>query len=588
MGYTRSQTFVPGAFLRSCDVCGIRYRSHELRRGEDGFWRCVKYCVEIPALTRDKISAESQRRKEAPPPPHGIAFDTKETYAEEAIAFDFLAVGRTQSLAGGAAPNTSWQVNNGNPVFASNGFAYAPYLATSSNWRYSAYAEAGRYLANLIIENKRPARWIAQAKAKLRALADSLITIQVGIGSNLGTTQVSPFWGELNITADQVHTAANAQAGLLFMHAYLALGDAKYLTSAYASASFLRNVQSCGAASSAFFTSSNSGGTLHLYTGGLIACFQSGSANIHVFDSSTCLPALELWYLLYKASGDQLIGCTASLGVAVPSQLLSQSIADLRAFISVGAFDVFSGTTLTGWSATTPREKFNAYPTGTGSWEYADGNASAGTAITGTNVALALRSLYNYEGYSSQVSSIWKWLMGFGSNAAFQCGAGTLAIDYACASTTLAANPPAPQAGQGNVVAPAYDPTLALATLLTVNGVNANRNGSSLYDWSTTGMLAGIQSSQNMSAFRTAKTKMSTPVLRMPVAYSDTAAGPVLDYPMLRGVSGLAMQLNFGDSGSAMYWNCISAARCAGAFRYQPQAWTGTNPPQQQPGVTAG
>jgi hypothetical protein len=142
--------------------------------------------------------------------------------------------------------------------------------------------------------------------------------------------------------------------------------------------------------------------------------------------------------------------------------------------------------------------------------------------------------------------------------------------------------------GQGNVVAPAYDPTLALTTLLTVNGTTANTNGSSLYDWSTTGMLAAISSTQNSAKFRKAKTLMSTPVFRMPVAFSDPATGPVLDYPMLRGVSGLAMQLNFGDSGNAMYWNEISAPRCAAVFRYQPQSWTGVNPPYLSPGVTAG
>lgn len=588
MGYTRPQEFRPGTFLRTCSLCGIRYRNVDLVRGEDGFWRCKQYCVEMPAITRDKISALSQQRREAPPPPHGIPFDTRETYAQEARLLDFIAADAIGGVSHpGAAPNAQINVASGNRTFANQQSVYGPIAPTSGNWFGIAYGECSRYLYNLITEGQRPASQIAVAKTRLRAIADTAIGLQAGFGQ--GASQASYLWGSISTTADLLFTAVAAQAGLAFIYAYLALGDTKYLLSARAAASFLRNVQSCGAFYATHFTSSDAGGTVRLYTGGLIDCPIVAATN-HVFDSST-LPALEFWNLLLKTDGDQMVGAATTAGgvfTSAPQQLLSQCIADLRAFVAVGAFDVFSGTTLTGWSATTPREKFNAYPSGTGSWEYADGNASAGTAISGSNIALALRTLYNYEGYSSQVSSIWTWLMGFDSNAAFQCAANTLATDYACASTTLAANPPTPPGGSGNVVAPAYDPTLALTTLLTVNGNGAPMNGSSLYDWSTTGMLAPIASSQNSTAFRKAKTKMSTPVLRVPVTFADTANGPFLDYPMLRGVSGLAGQLNFGDQGNAMYWNTIAAARCGGAFRYQPQAFTGANPPALQPGVSAG
>lgn len=587
MGYTRPSTFVPGTFLRTCDLCGIRYRANDLRKGADGFWRCLKYCIEVPAITRDRISAQSQKRREAPPPPHGLPFDTADTYAEEASVIDFLAGSFGSGITGGAAPNTSWQVNSGRPAFATNGFAYAPFLPTNASWRFTSYGETARYLYNLIIEGKRPAGWISQAKTKLRALADAILSSQTGSPTFLQSS--SWFWGFINVSQDRNFTAAQAHMGLALLYAYLALGDGKYLSGAYGVASYLRNAQACGSHAISNFTSSDAGGTVRLYTGGVIDLFYPSVSNLHVFDASQFV-VLELWKLLYATSGDQAIGATGNGGgvfTSAPSQLLSQSIADLRAFIAVGAFDVFSGTTLTGWSATTPRETFNAYPTGTGSWEYSDGNASAGTSITGAGIAMALRALFNYEGYSSQVSTIWTWLMGFASNPAFVSAAGTLAIDYACATTTKAANPPAPPTGSGNIIAPFYDPTLALTTSLVVKGANANQNGSSLYDWSTAGMLAGIQSSRNSSKFRIAKRTMSTPVLRMPVPFSDTANGPVIDYPMLRGVSGLAMQLNFGDSGNAMYWNCISAARCGAVFRYQPQAWTGTNPPSLQPGVSA-
>jgi hypothetical protein len=587
MGYTRPQEFRPGTFLRTCDLCGIRYRNVDLVRGEDGFWRCKQYCVETPPITRDKISSASQQRREAPPPPHGIPFDTRDTYAQERQVFDFIVSGGFPGMTGGAGVSTQWQVNS-SVTLANNGFAHGPTLPASVNWRYAGgYAEVSRYLYSVITEGKRPASWIAAAKTLLTSLANNVLASQAGPpGFPRGT---SPFYGLVGVTAnDDLKTAGQVGLALCMLYAYKANGDPRHLAGALASASYLRNVQAIGAFSVSNFTSSDAGGAVRLYTGGLISNANFSLANSHIFDSMM-LPALDLWYGLLQITGDVQVGGTATLGglfTQAPQQLLSQCIADLRAFVAVGAFDVFSGTTLTGWSATTPREKFNAYPTGTGSWEYADGNASAGTAISGSNIALALRTLYAYEGYSSQVSSIWTWLMGFGSNTAYQCAAGTLATDYACASTLLAANPLAPPVGQGNVIAPAYDPTLALTTLLTVKGTNTN--GSSLYDWTTTGMLAPIQSSQNASAFRKAKLRMSTPVLRMPVTFADPAAGPVLDFPMLRGVSGLAMQLSTGDSGNAMYWNTIAAARCGGAFRYQPQAFTGANPPALSPGVTAG
>jgi hypothetical protein len=279
-------------------------------------------------------------------------------------------------------------------------------------------------------------------------------------------------------------------------------------------------------------------------------------------------------------------------------------IADLRAFWAVGTYDNTQGKVITGLSSSTPAELFNAYPavhagysgrqgTGSGSWEYQDAGPATGTLVTSVNLAEALRALYAYEGYSTQVSSIWTWLMGFASNPAYVLPAGTLKTDYACVTSTSAANPPAPPTGAGNVVAPFYDPTQALSTLLLVrdstNGYAAiAQNGSSLYDWSTCGLLAAIQSSQNQAALKRAKLAMTAGYSRLPVTFADPAQGFVVDYPMLRGTTGLAMQMAQNDSGSGQFWSVWSAARCGNAFRYQPQGWTGANPPTLAPGVSAG
>lgn len=599
MGYTRSQTFVPGAFLRPCDVCGIRYRSTELARGEDGLWRCTTYCQEVPALTRDKISAQSQMRREAPPPPHGIVFDQLDTYeSAEARIFNLLCempVADSTFPGGvrlGLAPLANVQVNNG-----------AGYQQSTSSQSGVTAGESARYLYNLISENKRPTRWISVATAKLREIADWIITKQNGFGvSPTNTLANSPAYGQVGLSNTPGSTEETASAGLGLLYAYKLLGDQKYLTSAQACAHHLRNVQARGHANAINFVASDVGGTLRLYTGGMEQRTLVSSGNFlgnHRFYPSSLI-ALEFLNALYTAIGDGSYGATGSISGAFTGSVaanLSQMIADLRAFWSVGAADSVLGSTITGLSATTPRENFNAYNStnaifgnGTGAWEFQDAGASTGTLITGSNFSQALRSLYFYEGYSSQVSGVWTWLMAFAANPAFVSAAGSLASDYAVQTTTLAANPPAPPSGQGNTVAPAYDPKLALTTLLLVRDPNNGyaaiaQNGSSVYDWSTAGHMAAIQASRDAGSFRKAKDAVATERYRLRPENITDGSYVITDFVCLRGLSGLAYQLNANDSSTRKLWSVVPAAAIGGMFRCQPQSWTGTNPPASAPGL---
>lgn len=606
MGYTRSPTFRPGAFLKACSLCGIRYRNDELRLGEDGFWRCIQYCQEVPAITRDKISADSQRRKEAPPPPHGTLFEQAETFGEERQVLWFLTeVGRAGVLPGVtpqvAAGTDLLQVNGGTPSVAPANIGNLP-SAPIQSW-----SEACRYFYNLITEGQRPASWYGPAKVKMQAALTMLTARQEGIGFNVGVvTQTNGFahYGGLIDASNQFPTAASAAAGLAFLYGYRVFGMPSYLASAIAVGHFLRNMQAVGSCFASNFTSSDSAGTVRLYTGGIVDNLTNARQPSQQF-SPGGLIALTFLKELFTQLGDGTYGCPNAVQdfSVAPAALLSQMIADLRAFWAVGAFDNVRAATITGLSSTTPAEYFNAYPathagwtgrqgTGTGSWEYQDANATTGTLVTATNFAEALRALYAYEGYSTQVASVWTWLMGFASNPAFVTASGTLPTDYACVTSTSAANPPAPPVGQGNIVAPFYDPTLALSTLLLVRDsahgyVAIAQNGTSLYDWSTTGLLAAIQSAKNTSAFRRAKRKLITGYTRYPTTFSDPAQGVVTDYPMLRGTTGLAFQLGQNDSATGQFWSVWAASRCGNAFRYAPQAFTGTNPPSQQPGVSA-
>jgi hypothetical protein len=546
--YVRSQRYQPGAFLRQCDLCGIRFRSTELVRGEDGFFRCLRWCIEVPAITRDKISAESQRRKEAPPPPHGQPYDRKSTYAMEELVLRFLVGSFVQGSPAGLGLNTD--------VAAAEG-AYAFEGGTG----YLAAGETARYCRDLIVENKRPTTWVTMCTARLKAIADAIVANQNGFGANatMKLTTDAHYGALLNPTSGVYDSEEIAGCGLALLWAYQIIGAQSYYTSAVAVAHYLRNVQAIGLVGT-YPTTSDAAGAVPLYTGA-IAQSVANATNFqcnHAFYPAGLL-ALEFWSALFAQAGDGTYGCPNSLAGAFNSNasaLLSKMIGDARAFWLVGVFDATAGNVRTGLSATTPAEFFNAYPQskpgftiiGSGSWEFQDGNASAGTLLQSSNVAAALRSLFAVEGYSTQVASVWQWLMSFKPNAAFIGPANSLASDYIIASDVIAANPPPLPARPGGTLPPAYDPTLALTTLLLVrdstNGYAAiAQNGSAVYDWSTTGMLAPIQSVQNAGAFRKAKNKLTAGYFHTLPDY--TFGEPVReDYLLLRGFSGLAFQLS--------------------------------------------
>lgn len=597
---TRAQVFEPGTFLRPCDLCGIRYRANRLRKGEDGFWRCLAYCQEVPMITRDRISSASQQRKEAPPPPHGIPFDRRNAYSEEEAVFTYLTgqpvkdAGWTGGFRLGVPPHDFIDCTNG-------GFGAPAANPATLNTAYSIMAagETCRYLYGIVNEGKRPGSWIAAAKVKLRQLADWLITKQRGFGVSAASTKTNDgLWGAL-ASPDPVTNAyvatENAAAGLALLFAFRSLGDAKYLISARASASALRNLQA----------------QVSPYLGALPNSTSAIGSTDDRFKPDALL-ALEMWSELLKTDGDQQVGSdgTPAGFTAVPQQLLSQCIADVRAFWAVGAYSTDIGAIVNGLSSVS---LCDGYAATTKHWLRTTDfyTATGGWFLISQVIAMGLRSLFNYEGFSSQVADVWNYLMGFASNAAFTSAANSLASDYSVASTTNSANPPAPPVGQGNLIAPSYSPKIALSNTLLVRDLVTNVTTAvnsydltwylqtlqqrSTYDWTTFGLLAGIQSAKDSGSFRKAKLAAVTSYLRMPVPF-EGGATPVTDSPMLRGSSGLAFQLQQGDDFNVYpsirrLWSATAAAMIGGAFRYQPQAYAGAPAPggiysQAPPGVS--
>jgi hypothetical protein len=241
----------------------------------------------------------------------------------------------------------------------------------------------------------------------------------------------------------------------------------------------------------------------------------------------------------------------------------------------VGAYDTVLNATVTGLSATTPRLQFNAYPasgkiltTGLGAWEFSDGTPSTGTVInvgfnigqtsqaaTAAAIPIALRALYNFEGYSAQVQSVWTWLMGFSSNPAFQPTTSSRALDAPTSVGTLGT----------------YNPKLSLATVLTVRsgGAAVALNGSSTYAWETGGIMSGIQGAKSpidLDNFKDYVTKGVT----APTDYDYGTNGNT--YIMLLGRSGLGGQITSNSPILLDCGACIGQAFRNGTTSYPFQA----------------
>jgi hypothetical protein len=166
---------------------------------------------------------------------------------------------------------------------------------------------------------------------------------------------------------------------------------------------------------------------------------------------------------------------------------------------------------------------------GTGLWEYVDGDE--GTQISSQNFGQALSSLFNYEGASSQVTTISDWLRAFTSNPDFETPDNTsTAVLYRSTTGT-------------------YDPTICLATLLQVRDpddlTDTKINASSLYDWGAFGLMSRIWASRNKGSFRTSRLYPLNTVQRFfDGNFND---GLTSDHVILRGLSGLTLQTAFAS-----------------------------------------
>lgn len=265
----RPTMYVPGSFLRQCDICGIRFLSSKLVRGADGKFRCTRWCAEITNLEVDKLKAQSHKRREAPPPPHATPWVRGDLAAEEAAIFQALAEKRVvdPSWAGGKRegipPEAVWSTRG------AGGPSGAGYSVKSAAWSCI-------YLGAVVAEARRPVLWMLSAQAKLRSLGDWLLTQQLGptgTGDYYLAADSTAAWlgGWLRFVGfgGTLPVVCSEDVGLGCMaltRAYQATGDSRYINGAALAVGCINRMMN-GDKLTNVFTSSDADGLVPWHAG---------------------------------------------------------------------------------------------------------------------------------------------------------------------------------------------------------------------------------------------------------------------------------------------------------------------------------
>ncbi len=507
---TWNYDFEEGQTKAVCSKCGVPWRyPKELKRQNDGFFYCPR-CLEQTVLTRDKIQAESRRRREMPPP----KFVQPPQYAD-----DYL-MSEAQIL------NLVIQV--------------APKLTVNAAPSAVGAAYAAVYLADLIIENKRPVTWVSAARTKLISLCDYMRTLQWGdpLGPSPTTTVTDARFGGVGPTVLDIDFSA--PVGLAFAAAYQAVGDANYLTAADRAMYFTRACQ-CSDLGAVFYVVYPSGGGRY-HTGGLAAQITiatgdfNGSGGVRHFAESTGL-GLQLAARMQAIRGASYVYGNATSPQFASSTLapISTMISEMVSFLTVGVFDDSAGgARVAPMVPSTPRVVYTPYINGGGGpavWS----QSSAQPSNTG---GVCLAGLWA-AGATTEANAYYDYVASFTSNSANRLATGASTIGNAKGT---------------------YDPTLTVAS--SVNFTAATETTGAGYDWTWAGYVAPLQSSRFPTAFKRIKDTLA----QEQPSTTLNSGPPLYKYIGRRGASGLSFQL----SGIA---DVQLASITGNVYRYAPKSF---------------
>lgn len=468
-------------YPRVCDVCGHRFWFSELSPIGELKFACKD---DAPGLTALQISRYNARVRPVIVRPNKHAKDYSQTpiyQLAEAQIFNLIA-----------------QV--------------APAAVRDGESDPLAAAWAAIYMADVIIQNKRPLSWNRAAETTLTRCLTYLLTQQYGSITGTAGTADNPRYGGI-ISGSTWSTTITIVAGVAFMKAYQVTGSAVYLDAAERVATFIRHVQSGNQQATAYTVYPSGGG--RYYVGGLASSVSDGSGLLattyHVADIG------GLWFLKLladvKGGATQYGDASATAFFGANRASLTTMMADLASFATSGARDEGNSGALTpGLSTTAPKETYQAATNGAGvaaGWEEAD-------TVLSDSVALALLGLYMASGMTDTVAALVGWLESFTSNAA----------------NRTPATMPESQVIQG--ITGTYDPALCVATVLRASAPFTEADGA-VYAWSSFGLLSPILTVRNRAAFTTSKDTLSKTRRYSPTDNHERWLGPL-------GLSGLSLQ----------------------------------------------
>jgi hypothetical protein len=230
---------------RQCDICGRRYIfPQEFRKGPNDWWYCRASCAADIGNTgfeqnQRRVAAAGQiKEPNAPPGARPLQYD--DLYYSEVRLFDMIV-------------NMPWRDGTTNRL----GFPPATFVPRYGSGQPApqtgpfgglVVGYAGDYLYKLIKEARRPTAWEAQAKRKLRELADYALENQYGApGGRAVSGPTATEYGGFSFASNPttVFSMHVSGCGRLLVQAFDVLGDDKYRDGARMALTCMRRMQ-CG------------------------------------------------------------------------------------------------------------------------------------------------------------------------------------------------------------------------------------------------------------------------------------------------------------------------------------------------------
>ena len=421
-----------GDYPRVCDVCGHRFMFSALTPIGELRFACAE---DAQGLTANQISKFNARVKPIIVRPRKWAKDYVQTpiyQFSEAAIFNFIAEVAPAGERDGATH------------------------ALSAAW-------AAIYMADIVIQEKRPMNWDRTARDVIERCLAVLLPLQL--------TEGGKAWrGGLTTDDLSTDTTLTVAAGVAFVKAYLVTDEPSYLAAAEEAATHVRSVQCSDLRDVAPVT--YPGSSAPYRPGGLataVAIDDDGALTGHYYLRDVY--ALVLLDALRDIRGeDYQYGSTLTSGFsASPVASIATMIEELAAFATDGVLVSGSSVLVSGLSTTAPRVQYNASQGG--------GSAEWVTDDDGYPVRDFALSLAGLNAAASPIAS-----------------AATAFMAFLASLSSVDGD---------------FDPALCPPTVIDTFDAGFSEGEASLYDWASLGLLSPILS-QTPATFKTSKDALST------------------------------------------------------------------------------